>query len=68
MAQRSRRSVGATLAACDLAREDGFSANLAGGTHHAYADHGEGFCCFNDIAVAARWVQSRRWAHQVLCS
>jgi len=67
MAERSRRSVGATLAACDLAREDGFSANLAGGTHHAYADHGEGFCCFNDVAVAARWVQSRRWAQQVLC-
>ena len=67
MAERSRRSVGATLAACEAARHTGFSANLAGGTHHAYADRGEGFCCFNDVAVAARWVQSRQWARRVLC-
>lgn len=67
MAERSRRSVGATLAACEAALDQGFAANLAGGTHHAYADRGEGFCCFNDVAVAARWVQSRRWAHKVLC-
>ncbi len=67
MAERSRRSVGATLAACEAAREHGYSASLAGGTHHAYADRGEGFCCFNDVAVAARWVQSRRWAQHVLC-
>jgi len=66
MAERSLRSVGATLAACEAARNDGFSANLAGGTHHAYADRGEGFCCFNDFAVAARWVQAQGWAKQVL--
>ncbi len=53
MVERSRRSAGATLAACRAALEDGCAANLAGGTHHAQADRGEGFCVFNDAAVAA---------------
>nr|NDG60920.1 histone deacetylase [Betaproteobacteria bacterium] len=48
MAERSRRSVGATLAACAAAQTANYAANLAGGTHHAYAERGEGFCCFND--------------------
>lgn len=52
MVERSRRSVGGTLAACRSAIRDGTSANLAGGTHHAFPDHGEGFCVFNDVAVA----------------
>jgi acetoin utilization deacetylase AcuC-like enzyme len=52
MIERSRRSVGATIAACRSALKDGSSASLAGGTHHACADHGEGFCVFNDTAVA----------------
>ncbi|MEM7480716.1 MAG: histone deacetylase [Acidobacteriota bacterium] len=54
MVERSRRSVGGTLAACRAALGDGVGVNLAGGTHHAFADHGEGYCVFNDIAVAAR--------------
>jgi acetoin utilization deacetylase AcuC-like enzyme len=55
MVERSRRSVGATLAAARTALAgDGVSANLAGGTHHAFADRGEGYCVFNDVAVAAR--------------
>jgi acetoin utilization deacetylase AcuC-like enzyme len=70
MVERSRRSVGATIAAArhvcagrqggppdaDRIAEAGLlaAANLAGGTHHAFADRGEGFCVFNDIAVAAR--------------
>lgn len=59
MAERARRSVGATLQACRTAREGaGVSANLAGGTHHAYADKGGGFCVFNDAAVAARLMQA----------
>ncbi len=58
MVERSRRSTGATIAACRAALFDGASANLAGGTHHAYADRGEGFCCFNDTAVAARLIQA----------
>jgi acetoin utilization deacetylase AcuC-like enzyme len=54
MVERARRSVGATIAAAHHAVEDGCAANLAGGTHHAFADRGEGFCVFNDVAVAAR--------------
>ena len=57
MVERSRRSVGATIAACQSALEDGIAVNLAGGTHHAYRDKGSGFCVFNDAAVAARVMQ-----------
>jgi len=53
MVERSRRSVGATLAAAREAFGPGVSANLAGGTHHAFRDRGEGYCVFNDVAVAA---------------
>ena len=53
MVERSLRSAGATLEACRSALEEGCAANLAGGTHHAHADRGEGFCVFNDAAVAA---------------
>jgi acetoin utilization deacetylase AcuC-like enzyme len=60
MVERSRRSVGATIAASRAALDDGVSANLAGGTHHAFADRGEGFCVFNDVAVAARVLQHER--------
>src|SRR3954465_10753575 len=48
---RSRASVFGTVAAARAALDDGVAGNLAGGTHHAYADHGTGFCVFNDIAV-----------------
>ena len=58
MVERSRRSAGATIAACRAALQYGVAANLAGGTHHAYADHGEGFCVFNDAAIAAHLMQS----------
>lgn len=51
---RARHSVGGTIAACRAALQDAISVNLAGGTHHAAADHGEGFCVFNDVAIAAR--------------
>jgi acetoin utilization deacetylase AcuC-like enzyme len=54
MVERSRRSVGATIAATRAALREGAAANLAGGTHHAFPDRGEGFCVFNDVAVAAR--------------
>lgn len=57
MAERSRRSTGATIAAARCALVDGFAANLAGGTHHAFADRGAGYCVFNDVAVAARTMQ-----------
>jgi acetoin utilization deacetylase AcuC-like enzyme len=54
MVERSRRSVGATIAAARASLSDGVAANLAGGTHHAFPDRGEGYCVFNDVAVAAR--------------
>jgi acetoin utilization deacetylase AcuC-like enzyme len=65
LVERSRRSVGGTLAAAAAALEDGTAANLAGGTHHAFADRGEGFCVFNDVAVAVRDVQAAGLARRV---
>ncbi|MBE7369082.1 histone deacetylase family protein [Ramlibacter pallidus] len=58
MAERARRSVGATIAASRAALREGLAANIAGGTHHAYPDKGGGFCVFNDAAVAARLMQA----------
>lgn len=58
MVERSRRSAGATILACREALRSGCAVNLAGGTHHAFADRGEGYCVFNDAAVAARALQS----------
>lgn len=57
MAERARRSVGASISAARSAMQEGLAANIAGGTHHAYADKGGGFCVFNDFAVAARTMQ-----------
>ncbi len=58
MVERARRSVGATIAACRTALREGVAANIAGGTHHASASKGSGFCVFNDAAVAARLLQA----------
>ncbi|MCG8454841.1 MAG: histone deacetylase [Holophagales bacterium] len=66
LVERSRRSVGATLAACRRASVDGAAVNLAGGTHHAFADRGEGFCVWNDAAVAARVLIAEGRARRVL--
>ena len=63
MVERSRRSAGATVMAARATLLEGVSANLAGGTHHAYADRGGGFCVFNDAAVAARLMQAE-WFRQ----
>jgi acetoin utilization deacetylase AcuC-like enzyme len=57
LVQRSRASVYGTVAAARAALSDGIAGNLAGGTHHAFADHGEGYCIFNDHAVAIRLLQ-----------
>ena len=57
MVERSRRSAGATVAACKTSLTEGVSVNLAGGTHHAYRDMGSGFCVFNDSVIAARALQ-----------
>ena len=61
MVERARRSSGATIMASRTAALEGVSANLAGGTHHAYRDKGSGFCVFNDVAVATRLMQAE-WA------
>lgn len=66
LVERSRRSTGATIQACRAALEEGLAANLAGGTHHAYPDHGEGYCVFNDVAVAARVMQTEGRARRVV--
>jgi acetoin utilization deacetylase AcuC-like enzyme len=58
MIERARRSVGATICAARAALDDGVAVQLAGGTHHAHADRGAGFCVFNDTAVAARLMQA----------
>lgn len=57
MVERSRRSTGATIAAARTALATGVGVNLAGGTHHASASRGEGYCVFNDAAVAIRVLQ-----------
>jgi acetoin utilization deacetylase AcuC-like enzyme len=55
--ERARRTVQGTLEAARDALAGGAGVNLAGGTHHAFPDHGEGFCVFNDVAVAIRVLQ-----------
>jgi len=60
LAERSRCSVGATIAAAraSLFDAEGVAVNLAGGSHHAHAHKGSGYCVFNDVAVAARLMQA----------
>jgi acetoin utilization deacetylase AcuC-like enzyme len=60
LVERSFRAVGGTCEAAAAALEHGVAMNLAGGTHHAFPDHGEGFCVFNDVAVAIRTLQRAR--------
>ncbi|GAB4582102.1 MAG: histone deacetylase [Anaerolineales bacterium] len=64
--ERSRRSVGGTIAACRAALTDGVAMGLAGGTHHAGPDHGEGFCVFNDAPIAARVMQNENRVRRVV--
>jgi acetoin utilization deacetylase AcuC-like enzyme len=58
LVERSLRAVGGTIEAGEHALSHGIAMNLAGGTHHAFADHGEGFCVYNDIAIAIRRLQA----------
>lgn len=66
MVERSRRSTGATIAAAEAALQHGLGINLAGGTHHAFRDKGEGYCVFNDSVVAARHWQAAGRLQRVL--
>jgi len=66
LVERARLSSGGTICASRAALSDGISANLAGGTHHAHPGHGEGFCVFNDVAIATRAVQADGQAKRVV--
>ncbi len=55
-----------TMNACDFALKHGIAMNIAGGTHHAYSDHGEAFCLLNDQAIAARYLQQNGLAKKIL--
>ena len=66
LVERSLRSTGAAVDAAAAAVADGVAASLAGGTHHAGTDWGEGFCLFNDTAVAARELQARGLVRRVV--
>jgi len=60
LVERARRATGATILAARAALEDGVAANLGGGTHHAFADAGRGFCVFNDVVTALRVLRAER--------
>lgn len=66
LVQRARYAIGGTIAACRAALQEGCAANLAGSSHHAYPDHGQGYCVFNDVAVAARVMQTEGLARRVV--
>jgi acetoin utilization deacetylase AcuC-like enzyme len=64
--QRSLLASGGTLLAARNALQEGLAGNLAGGTHHAFADHGEGFCVINDVAIAIRQLQAEGVIHRAV--
>lgn len=66
LVERSRRSIGGSISACQAAVLEGTSVNLGGGIHHAHHDFGSGYCLFNDCAIAARTMQVRDLVEQVL--
>ena len=66
MVRRTRYSVGGTIAACRAALEEGVAVNLGGGTHHAFRDHGQGYCWLNDTAIAARAMQAEGLVRKIL--
>jgi acetoin utilization deacetylase AcuC-like enzyme len=63
---RARCSVGGTIAACRAALRDGVAVSLAGGTHHAFRDHGQGYCVLNDSVIAARAMQAEGGARRAV--
>lgn len=65
LVRRSRSSAQGTVIAARNALRDGVASNLAGGTHHAFPDHGEGYCVLNDIAIAARVLQRDKLAERI---
>ncbi len=66
LVERGHYIMGGTVQGCEYAIKNGVALNIAGGTHHAYADHGEAFCLLNDQAVAARWLLDTHEIHKIL--
>lgn len=64
--QRARYSVGATIAACRVSLDEGVAVNLGGGTHHAFSDHGQGYCWLNDSVIASRTIQAESLSEKIL--
>ncbi len=64
LVKRSLSSLGGSILAAENALAEGFSGNLAGGTHHALADQGGGFCVFNDLAVATLHLLANKRIHK----
>src|SRR5882672_7152957 len=59
-------AAGGSIVAGKLALREGFGCNLGGGFHHAFANHGEGFCAIHDVAVAIRRLQADRAIHRAM--
>ena len=66
LVERERIIADGTIKACEYALENGIAMNIAGGTHHAYSNHGEAFCMLNDQAISARYLLNKGFARQVL--
>jgi acetoin utilization deacetylase AcuC-like enzyme len=66
LVNRTCTAVGGTILTAQLALQTGLACNTAGGTHHAFPSYGSGFCIFNDLAIAARVLQSQGWAQKIL--
>ncbi|PQB05281.1 histone deacetylase family protein [Aureitalea marina] len=66
LVQREHLITQGTITGAQLALENGIAMNIAGGTHHAYSDHGEAFCLFNDQAIAASWLLRNKKAEKIL--
>ncbi|MBT9187284.1 histone deacetylase [Zobellia russellii] len=66
LVERERIIADGTMKGCLYALENGIAMNIAGGTHHAYSDHGEAFCMLNDQAIGARYLQQEKLAKKIL--
>ena len=66
LVERERIIANGTMKACEYAIENGIAMNIAGGTHHAYTNHGEAFCMLNDQAIGARYLQAKNLAKKIL--
>ncbi|MGP1992051.1 histone deacetylase family protein [Zobellia laminariae] len=66
LVERERMIADGTMKGCLYALENGIAMNIAGGTHHAYSDHGEAFCMLNDQAIGARYLQAKSLAKKIL--